>query len=485
MRIVILILLILLSMQSLNAQDSLYFKDLYGFEDSKGQTHLYYQQIDWFEVVGDTVNNYWSDGYQIDGNLRHLNANTNKDSVVYTYHSDHHSGILTSQRSLGDVEMLSDDPGDIAIGGTYGLGVDSFGSDILFLKTGAYYSNFWYLNYRILIDPAYPDSIYFHRGEEDQAAVAIHKDIHPDSLVKLEFPNYYDATDSLGFNIYPEIELMAISPFQDSVYFIRQAYEPAILKGNLYTESYDTLKVESSYYGESTSVDFYFDSDSAHIYMFNDYDIYRSDNFGEPGTWNVITTNFPTVADRVWWDGDSLRTLNLHVRKEETGHLYAFSKESNHLYYSTDYAETFSLYKTFDHTIEGVYHKPGTDSLYVLTIKDLFLIEGENQTLVDEVPLSAEDNELPNRPSSITLHQNYPNPFNPETTIRFELNEATSVKIDVYDVMGRHVARLLNKRTSAGQHEVIFNAEKLSSGVYFYRLVSGNESVTRSMMLVK
>lgn len=84
-----------------------------------------------------------------------------------------------------------------------------------------------------------------------------------------------------------------------------------------------------------------------------------------------------------------------------------------------------------------------------------------------------------------TLNQNYPNPFNPVTNIKFSLPVKGHAKLLVYDALGREVARLVNSELSAGNYTVDFNAVSLSSGIYFYKLVSGNFSDVKKMMLIK
>jgi hypothetical protein len=77
-------------------------------------------------------------------------------------------------------------------------------------------------------------------------------------------------------------------------------------------------------------------------------------------------------------------------------------------------------------------------------------------------------------PSEFVLEQNYPNPFNPATTIRYELSKTSSVRLSVYDIIGREVAVLVNERKKAGSYGVNFNATGLSSGAYFYRIQAGD-----------
>ena len=84
-----------------------------------------------------------------------------------------------------------------------------------------------------------------------------------------------------------------------------------------------------------------------------------------------------------------------------------------------------------------------------------------------------------------TLSQNYPNPFNPSTNISFELPQAGLVQLKIYNLLGQEVANLVDGRMNSGNHTVNFDASQLSSGVYIYRLVAGNQSITKKMMLIK
>jgi len=83
------------------------------------------------------------------------------------------------------------------------------------------------------------------------------------------------------------------------------------------------------------------------------------------------------------------------------------------------------------------------------------------------------------------LEQNYPNPFNPKTTIMYQIKERTNVELKIFDVLGREVETILNNQQDAGTYKLEFNAEKLSSGVYFYRVHAGNFIQTRKMILIK
>ena len=86
---------------------------------------------------------------------------------------------------------------------------------------------------------------------------------------------------------------------------------------------------------------------------------------------------------------------------------------------------------------------------------------------------------------SYSLQQNYPNPFNPSTSIRFSIPEQTNVSLKIFNSIGQEVASLVNGVLTAGNHEVNFNASKLSSGVYFYRIDTPAFTSTKKMILIK
>jgi hypothetical protein len=88
-------------------------------------------------------------------------------------------------------------------------------------------------------------------------------------------------------------------------------------------------------------------------------------------------------------------------------------------------------------------------------------------------------------PKQIVLEQNYPNPFNPSTVIQFSLPYTQRVELTVYNLLGQKVESLINEQLSPGLHKIEFNGNRLSSGVYFYRLITDNFVQTRKMILVK
>ena len=89
----------------------------------------------------------------------------------------------------------------------------------------------------------------------------------------------------------------------------------------------------------------------------------------------------------------------------------------------------------------------------------------------------------PALPAVLTLHQNYPNPFNSATTVAFSLEEASHVTVRIYDLTGREVATLTDRRFEPGRHETVWHAGSLPSGLYFCRIRAGRYAQVRKLVL--
>jgi hypothetical protein len=90
-------------------------------------------------------------------------------------------------------------------------------------------------------------------------------------------------------------------------------------------------------------------------------------------------------------------------------------------------------------------------------------------------------------PKEFRLMQNYPNPFNPSTSIQFTIPVETqhAVSLRIFDILGKEIKTLLNKPMQPGEYEIEFNAEDLPSGVYYYRLIIGDFTQTKKMVLLR
>jgi len=88
-------------------------------------------------------------------------------------------------------------------------------------------------------------------------------------------------------------------------------------------------------------------------------------------------------------------------------------------------------------------------------------------------------------PSEFLLSQAYPNPFNPTTTLRFAIPIDSKVLLSVYNLQGREVSNLIDGNMDAGYHSIVWDANSLSSGIYFVKIVAGEYVGMQKLMLVK
>ncbi len=115
---------------------------------------------------------------------------------------------------------------------------------------------------------------------------------------------------------------------------------------------------------------------------------------------------------------------------------------------------------------------------------DVGIVVIDNVSL--ELALATSVEELDNnRPDQFALDQNFPNPFNPTTNISFTIPQSSDVKLEVFNAIGQKVATLVNGVRNAGSHTITFDASRFASGVYLYRLTSGNNVRVNKMLLLK
>ena len=92
---------------------------------------------------------------------------------------------------------------------------------------------------------------------------------------------------------------------------------------------------------------------------------------------------------------------------------------------------------------------------------------------------------LSSKSSKFSLSQNYPNPFNPSTIISYSLAKDAFTVVRVYDISGKLVATLVNEDLDAGEYKVSFNGSNFASGIYYYKITSGNLTASKRMFLIR
>jgi hypothetical protein len=199
--------------------------------------------------------------------------------------------------------------------------------------------------------------------------------------------------------------------------------------------------------------------------------VLKSTNAGE--SWTNITNNLPDVPTHSV-AVDPVYPLNVYVGNDLG------------IYVSTNAGTSWTEYRTgmpyalvFDLTIVNVSRK-----LRATTHGNGIW---ERKLIANPVAVQNNNSEVP---KEFKLYQNYPNPFNPVTTIKFDI-PASKVKtgyakIEVYDLLGKKLTTLVSENLSSGSYSVNFDASRLATGTYVYRLsVNGEQIATKKMLLIK
>lgn len=206
--------------------------------------------------------------------------------------------------------------------------------------------------------------------------------------------------------------------------------------------------------------------------------------------WNWFDNNISTEYSSIDWKDPNEVEINMDISEEKiisTSDFYnslinidsltlvVDSENVNVNRIENNYLVSSNISGTYKLKLEGWYNNQRTElsSSYTINIG----VTGVNDKLL---------------PKEFSLEQNYPNPFNPSTTIKFSLPDvgtthelSTQSTIIVYDILGREIKTLLNKSMQPGEYEIEFDASDLPSGIYLYRLTSGNLIETRKMILLK
>ena len=452
-----------------------YFHELRGLEDSTGTTHLFYRMYE--KSTGTYTCNgqdeYTSYSYHDD--INHFNTSTLKDSVIFEdFFLDGGCTGWNYTKDVSNFEFYESDPNKWVTSGRddcAGLYINDYLDRSSFISVGCItktvpnWSSDLTRDFPLLLG-ASGDTLYqafFDRTFKFE----ITDNFHP-TVVEGEFFDE-ELLDSmvLPYNI------RSIHPAVDSIFYALGANSELLMSTRFGSTFFlaDTLGATSF---------LAFDADSTIIYSINTLKVgdeyirrlKRSDNFGHAESWSILN-----LADTF----SSLKFIN--TDSETPGHL--FVSNSSNIYESTNFGETFvPLFET-DDEIKGVYHKPNSAIVYILTDRELIQLENQTSIILNTIPVS---NELdPETPNQLVLHQNYPNPFNPSTVISYQLPVSGRVRLAVFDALGREIAVLVDANLSSGTHSATFQSNDISSGIYFYQLIVYNtgEIFSKRMTLIK
>lgn len=287
---------------------------------------------------------------------------------------------------------------------------------------------------------------------------------------------------------------IAVDPENEKVYWVDLANDGEILRANLDGSNAESL-VAGEEDGDTDGVlDIALDQENEKMYWVKTGAVMRADFDGSNVEVAVEITSFVqpkgiAVNSRdgyVYW----VDTSNDDIMRAEldTGDAERFITETDDPSGLAIDLEGDKIYWTsnFFMTGEGgAISQANLDGTEIESIMDIGATRGPVAVGTFDIPTSAE-RPASTTPTAVKLNNNYPNPFNPQTIIRYELPEAMSVSLQVYNFLGQKIKTLLSaEMQSAGNQEVVFDAENLPSGTYFYRLETENGSYTRKMTLVK
>jgi hypothetical protein len=187
----------------------------------------------------------------------------------------------------------------------------------------------------------------------------------------------------------------------------------------------------------------------------------------DEGAADRLSIDYSVTAGSPEWISDGLNQTIFPL----SGSFQLYSLDLSHLQ-SVDYNSNFKIRIRFEG--EGMTEDAGNR----VTFNNVKL------EYLEENIISSSEPEL-DIPQIFELKQNYPNPFNPVTTISFSLSKTAHTELAVYNMIGQQIALPISGMMNAGIYYVHFDASHLSSGVYLYRLTSGDYSETKKFMLIK
>jgi len=284
------------------------------------------------------------------------------------------------------------------------------------------------------------------------------------------------------------------SPFMDSSFvYVGTGIEPADKIGSIFVFNKITGKLENKYtlnamlHSSPILVDsiLYIGSANKYIYSFNKNVIlanpFPNTAIRESGTINLNTLTHDTTLtlhiDNTGEAKDSM-TISWTGREINPRSLIAI----NPISFAIEPHATQNLYITVSASQLG----PKKYSI-LLQAKSEFSLENKisNKTILFEVLSSTSIKLGEEFPRNFSLSQNYPNPFNAATVIRYSLPQSCPVILKIYNQIGQEIETFSDAYQTAGDHSIKWNADKLTSGIYFYRLQADRYSETRKMLLLK
>jgi predicted amidohydrolase YtcJ len=205
----------------------------------------------------------------------------------------------------------------------------------------------------------------------------------------------------------------------------------------------------------------------------------------------ALGTDYPTIP----YIAPKYTLWSACLRRSETGHFLAIDEAVT--IQEALYAQTMgSAYAAFEENKKGSIEPEKyadmvvwSDDMYSIPLnelKDLYVISTiVAGTVYNNPNVGVEHTYEANQPSDFRLLQNYPNPFNAKTRIAFEIPDRSHVQINILNVRGQLIQRVMDKNLFAGKHEIVYDAGSLANGIYFFQMKTERYTEIKKMLLLK
>jgi len=465
-----LILIFLMSWNSGAAQEK-YFHDLKGFEDSTGTTHLFYRIYENIPTTCSDFENSFNTSVETN-DVYHFNTSTEHE-VYYLKDREELRPFCdyVFYRTPKFIHPTLDPDSVITISGTFGglwggyslrKGFTNKGDLINLGIANPLGLNFDPFSKTVVANSPVYELIIKAAGQDFNLRKSFQYSLN-DSLWS-EIGTYHDIPDSLLIDFI----VAGVSPYKEGYYV--GFSDSSIILSTDYGETLVEFPDQEYLLSEFMNVNARFDADSVSFYISNGSKTFIVQPYkGNPVNEFIVGASQPIFS----------------VDIDISGGVY-FSTDST-LYFSEDYGFQSAELVQFSSKITGLYKKPNSNLLYVLTSEELIGLNVETMERKTLKLLPVSNEHVPEIPTSLQLYQNYPNPFNPSTSIGYQLTSDTYITLTIFDALGREVAILEDGLKAAGNYVTTFNAQNLSSGIYYYVLESEDfsERITRKMLLIK
>ncbi len=283
------------------------------------------------------------------------------------------------------------------------------------------------------------------------------------------------ATDAVSFRGYKKVMLIGEGSSVMSNK-IKDSLKTYLQSGTVINKSKLIIISEDIGYQIDRSASLYYDSAFARSMCGYQYVADRPGVGGRGITGVSINTN---LTDSTYGPSSDVIKRSVSLPSSQTFNLYKYRLFADSMNAIGRVSATYNV-AVMALDVESI--RPANDVPYPYSVKRILngLIK-----FVDEIPTGDDRENITNVPAKYSLSQNYPNPFNPSTKIKYELPVSDYVTIKVYDLIGKEVLTLVSERQEAGRYSVTLNGADLSSGMYFYKLTSGEFTETRRMILLK